>query len=70
MNAFASYLVENDTPDTWFWCVNPDSGDTGGLLEYDWFTPVITKLNLLAQVQPNTTKITPQSNHKICVDFK
>eukprot|EP00486_Rosalina_sp_Unknown_P005941 CAMPEP_0201564330 /NCGR_PEP_ID=MMETSP0190_2-20130828/2547_1 /ASSEMBLY_ACC=CAM_ASM_000263 /TAXON_ID=37353 /ORGANISM="Rosalina sp." /LENGTH=389 /DNA_ID=CAMNT_0047980365 /DNA_START=40 /DNA_END=1209 /DNA_ORIENTATION=+ len=70
MNAFASYLVSNDVPDTWFWCVNPDSGDTGGLLEYDWKTPVIPKLNLLAQIQPKPTKITPQSNDKICVDFQ
>ena len=33
MTAFAQYLVQIDAPDTWFWCINPDSGDTGGLLE-------------------------------------
>eukprot|EP01083_Nonionella_stella_P226198 803540_1 len=27
MNAFTNYLIEIDAPDTWFWCVNPDSGD-------------------------------------------
>lgn len=70
MNAFASYLISNDVPDTWFWCINPDSGDTGGLLEYDWTTPVIPKLNLLAQVQPKPTKINPNNNNnKICVEF-
>ena len=21
-----------------FWCLNPDSGDTGGILQYDWIT--------------------------------
>jgi aryl-phospho-beta-D-glucosidase BglC (GH1 family) len=31
-----------------FWCYNPNSGDTGGLLEYDWLTTVKWKLDLLA----------------------
>eukprot|EP01083_Nonionella_stella_P000418 1201_1 len=61
MNAFAKYLVQIDAPDTWFWCINPDSGDTGGLLGYDWTTPDIPKLNLLQTVQPNPTKIKPQN---------
>ena len=48
--------------------INPDSGDTGGLLGYDWVTPDIPKLNLLATVQANPTKITPQSG-RICAAF-
>lgn len=31
----------------------PQSGDTGGLLENDWVTPVRPKLDLLARLQPN-----------------
>ena len=68
MNSFASYLVEIDAPDNWFWCLNPDSGDTGGLLENDWTTPVMDKLNLLQQVQPNPTQVIPQ-NDKLCAQF-
>ena len=30
-----------------FWCWNPNSGDTGGLLEYDWATLEQWKLDLL-----------------------
>ncbi len=30
-----------------FWCVNPNSGDTGGLLNYDWTTWDEEKYNLL-----------------------
>ena len=30
-----------------FWCLNPNSGDTGGLLENDWTMPVQWKLDML-----------------------
>jgi endoglucanase len=30
-----------------FWCLNPDSGDTGGLLGYDWSTVDAAKMALL-----------------------
>jgi endoglucanase len=30
-----------------FWCLNPNSGDTGGLLKDDWVTPVDWKLDIL-----------------------
>ena len=30
-----------------FWCLNPNSGDTGGLLQYDWTTPEQWKLDKL-----------------------
>jgi len=39
MNAFVDYLIARDITDNFFWCVNPNSGDTGGLLENDWITP-------------------------------
>jgi aryl-phospho-beta-D-glucosidase BglC (GH1 family) len=31
-----------------FWSLNPNSGDTEGLLEYDWLTPVQWKLDAMA----------------------
>jgi len=34
-----------------FWCLNPDSGDTGGLLENDWTTVVAAKQQVLAPLQ-------------------
>jgi endoglucanase len=47
-------LKEEDIPQ-FFWCLNPDSGDTGGLLEDDWKTPVAIKLNLLQTLVPHPT---------------
>ena len=30
-----------------FWCLNPDSGDTGGILQDDWQTVNVDKMNAL-----------------------
>jgi aryl-phospho-beta-D-glucosidase BglC (GH1 family) len=30
-----------------FWCLNPNSGDTGGILQSDWMTPELEKLAYL-----------------------
>ena len=68
MDAFVQYLIDIDAKDTYFWCLNPDSGDTGGLLENDWQTPVTPKLELLVKLQPNPTKITPQSDNTVCIN--
>lgn len=43
-------------------CYNPDSGDTGGLVDEDWVTPIEPKLELLAKVQPNPTKVFVDKN--------
>jgi endoglucanase len=51
----ADYFARNDI-DWIYWCVNPNSGDTGGLLEDDWVTPVQKKLTLLDKACPNPTK--------------
>ena len=34
-----------------FWCLNPDSGDTGGLLADDWTTVIAAKQQVLAPLQ-------------------
>ncbi|EHI99454.1 glycoside hydrolase family 5 [Clostridium sp. DL-VIII] len=48
MQALADTIKENNMSHT-FWCLNPNSGDTGGILEYDFKTVDTQKLAL---VQP------------------
>jgi endoglucanase len=44
-DAFLKYMGKDFS---WtFWCLNPNSGDTGGLLGYDWTTPAQWKLDKL-----------------------
>lgn len=47
-------------------CLNPNSGDTGGLLDYDFLTPQTDKLNLLARVQPHPSFISAK-NGQYCI---
>jgi endoglucanase len=56
-NAMGDFLLKNNF-DFFYWSLNPNSGDTGGLVEDDWKTPVQKKLTLLAKVSPNPTKFT------------
>ena len=45
---FDTVLAKLGTTYSWtFWCWNPNSGDTEGLLAYDWVTPVKWKLDAL-----------------------
>jgi endoglucanase len=43
---FLKYMADNSYSWT-FWCFNPNSGDTGGLLSYDWQTVEQWKLDAL-----------------------
>jgi hypothetical protein len=57
--AFAVYQRARGLTDSFFWCLNPNSGDTGGLLADDWSGPgedEAWKLALLAYVNPNPTR--------------
>jgi len=56
LNAYISFMIKADIRDQFFWCLNPDSGDTGGLLLDDWVTPVQDKLDMLAKLMPDPTK--------------
>jgi len=49
-NALAAYIKANDLSFT-FWCLNPNSGDTGGLLSDDWTTVIAAKQAVLATIQ-------------------
>ncbi|KAG9399978.1 hypothetical protein AC1031_010898 [Aphanomyces cochlioides] len=51
-NRFVQYLIDKKIG-SYYWCVNPNSGDTEGLLEYDWVTPRTDKFKLLS-VLPST----------------
>lgn len=44
---FYAYIMKKELS-FFYWCLNPESGDTGGLLLHDWQTPETAKLNLLA----------------------
>ena len=46
MKLLAEYMNEKNISHT-FWCINPNSGDTGGLLQSDWKTWDLEKYKLL-----------------------
>lgn len=57
-DTIANYFVENGfSCSTFYWSLNPNSGDTRGLLENDWQTPVKHKLDVLRKVCPNPSDI-------------
>ena len=35
LNAFVSYLQQQDLTSQFFWCLNPDSGDTGTVVRLE-----------------------------------
>lgn len=39
LDDLVDYLISIDQRNSFFWCLNPNSGDTGGLLQNDWKTP-------------------------------
>ncbi|ELR21743.1 cellulase (glycosyl hydrolase family 5) subfamily protein [Acanthamoeba castellanii str. Neff] len=67
LEAMGNYLLSKRMTDQFFWCLNPNSGDTGGLLQNDWTTPEQSKLTLLAKVVPAPTKFTTNANGQVCV---
>ena len=48
--AFMDYLKENKIG-SFYWCLNPSSSDTGGILDTDWKTPMTQKLDILSHVR-------------------
>jgi endoglucanase len=49
-DTFVSYLIGKGTKSSFYWCVNPNSGDTGGVLNDDWETWNTGKLTLLQRL--------------------
>jgi endoglucanase len=52
LDAMTSYLGTGVTGIHWtFWCFNPNSGDTGGIVSDDWRTVINSKQDKLAMIQ-------------------
>lgn len=49
-DAFVDYLLAKPIPNFFYWALNPNSGDTGGLLDDDWRTVNEDKLELLRRL--------------------
>ena len=50
LTAFVSYLIGKNATSSFYWCVNPNSGDTGGVLQNDWKTWNTDKVTLLQRL--------------------
>ena len=77
-NALADYMIENClqvesfvpfatsqrtlSQDNFYWCLNPNSGDTGGLLKDDWITINTAKAALIARIQPNPSQLSKNAD--------
>jgi endoglucanase len=46
-NAFVKYMLNKKITNSFYWSWNPNSGDTGGVLQDDWMTPWNDKVDLL-----------------------
>lgn len=54
---YANYLKTIHQTSTFYWSLNPNSGDTRGILNDDWTTYNVAKLHFLKDLQPAPTKI-------------
>ena len=46
-HALVDYFVRHGHVSTFYWALNPNSGDTGGVLRDDWESPTVEKIALL-----------------------
>jgi endoglucanase len=57
-----SFIDEHDL-DFCYWCWNPNSDDTGGLVKDDWLTPEQDKFELLRPIlTPRASRPTPSAS--------
>jgi endoglucanase len=49
-DTFVSWLISKGMKNSFYWCVNPNSGDTGGMYANDWITWNTGKLALLQRL--------------------
>jgi endoglucanase len=49
-NTFIDYLINKKICSSYFWTLNPESGDTGGILNDDWLTVNTDKYNNLRRL--------------------
>merc|ERR1712187_36819 len=70
LDDLVDYLISIEQRNTFFWCLNPNSGDTGGLLQNDWTTEESGKLEALDLLQPFPSKIEWDSDsNTVCISF-
>jgi len=50
-DSYVTYLINKGTTSNFYWCLNPNSGDTGGVLLDDWRTWNNDKLLLLQRLR-------------------
>lgn len=62
-NRFAKYLVEKCLSDQFVWDLNPESGDTGGVLKSNWWDEEEAKLALYHTVQPHPSWLYKEGDH-------
>lgn len=58
---FLQYLLQRNMTNVFYWCLNPDSTDTGGIFYNDWKTPNMKKINFHDTLQPYPTAFIFQS---------
>lgn len=61
-----TYLTSKGMTSNFYWSLNPNSGDTGGILQDDWRTPETAKLAMLATLVPNPTTFS-KSGSNFCI---
>jgi len=57
-NRLKDFLIEVNMRNTYYWCLNPTSMDTSGILFEDWTTSNYNKLQFLDALQPDPTFLT------------
>lgn len=69
-NAYAEWHNASGLPGTFYWCLNKNSGDTGGLLSgQDWSAQETEKLALPENLHPNPTFISSNDTYYCYQDW-
>ncbi len=66
-DTFVDYMLSKGWTDQFFWCLNPNSDDTEGLLLLDWSTPETNKLSYLQRLCPLPTRFFRNDQDQYCV---
>ena len=64
-NDLAKYLVDNCMYNNVWWAMNPDSGDTGGLMSWNWDSYDRSRLDVPSKMIPDPSAFGIQHN-KLC----
>lgn len=65
--ALSTFLLDHKQTNQFYWCLNDNSKDTGGLVQKDWKTPNVAKLELLDLLVPSPTKFSVGTDGKITI---